>query len=277
MRIVFGFLFLVCGLFANAQMVVNAFDAFPTSSGYYDPSDDFTSTNLKLWLDASETDWKTGGSQDYLVLSGSDVTEWTDRSGNGNDATEVTIPPTYIAADLNGQRVVSFGGTDKLTPASTITDVRYIAAVFSKDATSGNKRIITSYSVINNHWWGAASTTTSGVGIAQISGTQANGSVSMNCNQYYFSSLTYNKTNFYYTTNDTDGTTAAKTINYAIDQIGFYVSSTYSFEGELAELIIIDGTDPTSDQIDKIQGYLHHKWGLTVNLDAGHPYKSVAP
>jgi hypothetical protein len=28
MRIVFGFLFLVCGLFANAQMVVNAFDAF---------------------------------------------------------------------------------------------------------------------------------------------------------------------------------------------------------------------------------------------------------
>jgi hypothetical protein len=41
MRIVFGFLFLVCGLFANAQMVVNAFDAFP-SGGFVDFSD-FTS------------------------------------------------------------------------------------------------------------------------------------------------------------------------------------------------------------------------------------------
>jgi hypothetical protein len=273
MRIVFGFLFLVCGLFANAQMVVNAFDAFPTSSGYYDPSDDFTSTNLKLWLDASETDWKTGGSQDYLVLSGSDVTEWTDRSGNGNDATEATNPPTYIGADLNSQRVVSFANPDKLL-LTAITDVRYMAVIFNR-STTANRRVIL-YGTDQN-FLGGQTSGTSGVGDIRINNSTRNGTVTMTNGNYYMHAGVYDGSNFYCTTNDTDSPTSSYTGTLSISKIAYYSASTYSFEGEVAEIIIIDGVNPTSDEIDKIQGYLHHKWGLTANLDAGHPYKSVAP
>lgn len=35
------------------------------------------------------------------------------------------------------------------------------------------------------------------------------------------------------------------------------------------------GTDITD--VQKAEGYLAHKWGLTANLPVSHPYKSSAP
>ncbi len=35
------------------------------------------------------------------------------------------------------------------------------------------------------------------------------------------------------------------------------------------------GTDITD--VQKAEGYLAHKWGLTSNLPVSHPYKSSAP
>jgi hypothetical protein len=41
-------------------------------------------------------------------------------------------------------------------------------------------------------------------------------------------------------------------------------------------LVLADGTETTTER-QKIEGYEAHKWGLTGNLDAGHPYKNSAP
>ena len=46
--------------------------------------------------------------------------------------------------------------------------------------------------------------------------------------------------------------------------------------GNIGELLFIDGMLSTSDR-QRVEGYLAHKWGLTANLPAEHPYKSTAP
>jgi Immunoglobulin domain/PA14 domain len=51
---------------------------------------------------------------------------------------------------------------------------------------------------------------------------------------------------------------------------GSYQNATFG------EFIVINGTVSTADR-QKLEGYLAHKWGMTANLPAIHPYKSVAP
>jgi 6-phosphogluconolactonase (cycloisomerase 2 family) len=45
---------------------------------------------------------------------------------------------------------------------------------------------------------------------------------------------------------------------------------------EIAEAIAIEGT-LSSDDRQKLEGYLAHKWGLTANLPVDHPYKTTPP
>ncbi|NDH01416.1 MAG: LamG domain-containing protein, partial [Opitutae bacterium] len=49
-----------------------------------------------------------------------------------------------------------------------------------------------------------------------------------------------------------------------------------NWNGDLAELIIFNNELSDTD-IEKIEGYLAHKWGLTNSIPNNHPFKSVAP
>lgn len=57
--------------------------------------------------------------------------------------------------------------------------------------------------------------------------------------------------------------------------------SGQELEGKLAEFFAvadIPGTGGTDiSNIEKAEGYLAHKWGLTNNLDNNHPYKTLIP
>jgi hypothetical protein len=51
------------------------------------------------------------------------------------------------------------------------------------------------------------------------------------------------------------------------------------FDGDIMEIIVArnaSGAFSTSDR-QKLEGYLAHKWGLTDNLPANHPYKNAPP
>lgn len=48
------------------------------------------------------------------------------------------------------------------------------------------------------------------------------------------------------------------------------------FQGTLQETLILNRA-LTTDERQKLEGYLAWKWGLTANLPAGHPYKNAAP
>jgi hypothetical protein len=46
--------------------------------------------------------------------------------------------------------------------------------------------------------------------------------------------------------------------------------------GKLGELLIYNSV-LSDKQIQQIEGYLAHKWGLSANLPSNHPYKPAAP
>ena len=45
----------------------------------------------------------------------------------------------------------------------------------------------------------------------------------------------------------------------------------------LAEMIMITGSGFSTDERQRVEGYLAHKWGLTGSLAASHPFKTAAP
>lgn len=63
--------------------------------------------------------------------------------------------------------------------------------------------------------------------------------------------------------------------------MGEYGSGAGQFEGMIAEFIasnsVSAAAELSSDDIDKLFGYMAHKWGLTSLLPAGHAYKSERP
>jgi len=59
-------------------------------------------------------------------------------------------------------------------------------------------------------------------------------------------------------------------------QAGEGVDLTGYFDGGISEIMLFDGV-LTNDRRELMEGYLAHKWGLTGNLPAAHPYKSNNP
>ena len=83
-------------------------------------------TSVKVWLKADEG----------VTVSGSDVTDWADQSGNSNNATAAGVArPTQLTAETNGLNVIEFNGS---AHEMTITD----AASIDLNATSGSIFII---------------------------------------------------------------------------------------------------------------------------------------
>jgi len=73
------------------------------------------------------------------------------------------------------------------------------------------------------------------------------------------------------------GNTSNTATNFAATCIGAIdTNNSNAFNGDIAEILVVHEALSTGDR-QKLEGYLAHKWGLTGNLPAGHPYKSAAP
>ena len=59
-------------------------------------------------------------------------------------------------------------------------------------------------------------------------------------------------------------------------RIGSTANGDHAFVGDIAEIIVLQEILSTEER-QTIEGYLAHKWGLSANLPADHPYKSAAP
>ena len=73
------------------------------------------STNLKLWLDASDqTTLFSDTAGTTQITNGGSVARWNDKSGNGNFVTQSTAAnmPTWLSNSQNGLGVLSFDGTN---------------------------------------------------------------------------------------------------------------------------------------------------------------------
>jgi len=220
-----------------------------------------------LWLDAAEA------STIHEDTTPGFVSQWDDKSGNGNDVTQVTgsLQPATGTRTLNGMNVLDFAAdwleVDPFAKSEPFTvfmvatvDVAAQASyVMWGDANNNNPYpMLYEYSDVYQIYGG---------------GSQPNRPSDTNPHvfgvNYYSSAL-----NVY--VDGTGGTPAATTATALTGlQIGARNDSAGdSLDGMVAEFVLVDGTMSDADR-EKMEGYLAHKWGIA--LEAGHPYESVAP
>lgn len=232
---------------------------------------DLASVTLNTWLDAQDAA--------SITKDGSNkVSAWADKSGNGNNATQGTsaLQPLYQAADtdLNGYPSIGPTGADeRLGFASPIMiddwtfDGRFGFEInlFGQTVSIGTAPQGAIYAGIwqtathggDNLFW------KNGVNFTSQGGSTQEPTAGGIFLATYVNSAGEN--NLGKLTSDT---TPQQLFNRA--------DGTRAYDGQLGELVLFDGTISTDDR-QKLEGYMAHRWGYASELDAGHPYKSAPP
>jgi|14BtaG_2_1085337.scaffolds.fasta_scaffold00483_6 hypothetical protein len=222
-----------------------------------------------FWFDSSDLSTITKDASNF-------VSQWADKSGNGNHATQATSSskPTYTVSDslLNNKSSISSAsqnGQIGLDLPSTSLQEIFVVAYYKDglDTTFDNYNALISgpgnvgqYRIMGDkgksNWW---STTN----IFNDGGTFKNGATTSN-----FAVLPMPATLLRFTSSAARNETRGILYNTK--------SSDRGWVGGVGEIIGLSATSLTSDR-QKIEGYLAHKWGLAANLPSGHAYKTKAP
>ena len=220
--------------------------------------------DCELWLDSSD-------SSTITETSGS-VSQWNDKSGNGNNATQGVgaNQPTTGTSNQNGNNVLDFADDQFLELPSDLypipsddntvfvvsrrnSETGSVAAAFA-GAGGGQNRWITFYNTtvgsisFRNDGAGASSVSSSGNTNTQfqiIRGRREGTTQAIAINSGSESSNT-NATNATITSLDIGG-----------------VGTSLSLEGEVAEVIVYSRS-LTSTEISDVENYLAAKWGISV-------------
>ena len=267
--------------------------AYPWGYGYllWTPAEITTA----LWLDAADSDTIT-------LVSGA-VSQWDDKSGNARHFIQSNTTYRPIVENiLNSKNVVVFGSGDFLVGVdygNTSEDGYFYCLVamaesyghfFMAQVMDGNDRepaLMTAptggYGATSNHFGVVARRRFSGdwAGVA-------------------IPNYTAGQTVLFFGQYDNSGAKAAwsGSFNGDINAVSGWggrlnepstplpnsTGNTYlgkrassgSLVGHIAEIVVGKNALPTDDR-QKLEGYLAHKWGLAANLPSDHPYKTFAP
>ena len=250
-------------------------------SGSFNPKN---YSGMALWLDASDAS--------TVVLSGSTVTGWIDKSGNGRNGTP-TGTPTVSTAVFNNRQSINFNGSSYFLGSisitgTTVTNFAVVQLTILPSAASADMRVLSlatpsNYDydsigrlvAINGQRTGYANTFTTyrNIGFATATSvvsattpyivhTQFNGSVP----------TTY--------LNGTQGTTVVSSSGtFAISSYGIgnqAFPTTEFLRGNIGEVIVYN-TSLTDAQRQSVEGYLAWKWGLQGSLPSNHPFAKFPP
>jgi hypothetical protein len=237
-------------------------------------------SGLALWLDAADTT--------TLTLSGSNVTAWADKSGNGRNAVGTTSNPTYNATGFNSRPTVTFSNNLLTSSNWSLAPNRQFAWFVVVHLTSlANiwQRILISASVgYPNGYLGTHSNTSNILGIAgstTVTAPIATGTLSPQLVTYLFG------------TSELSSNTSAVSVNGgtfstlggntgAIGTNGLIIGTDTGgglgdrFLGNLSEVICYNST-VTQPQRQQTEGYLAWKWGLQARLPSTHPFARFRP
>lgn len=236
-----------------------------------------------LWLDAADASTVT-------TVSGA-VSQWDDKSGNGRNATQIAAGnrPAYTSGGLNSLNVLTLDGTDdwlSLPDTTNPTGSNAVFAVYVPQLTGVSGGIIA-----RAYYWGSWYLTTGNTGtsirynIGRAGIDEAIATVTgLTNNLAVLATGTYDKTNVSVSANGNSFVNTAYTPDITYDSrdlttIGAFRSTAgiaSAFKGLIAEIVVLHSA-PSQTVIEKMQGYLAHKWGLAGNLPVGHPYKNKAP
>ena len=239
-------------------------------------------------LDLSPTLWLDASDETTITESGGAVSQWDDKSGNGNNVTQGTASaqPTTGVDTLNGLNVINFDGSDRLV-AATASDWTFLndgsnhtLFVVSKRPSSatamgllatanvGGARlgliVIQTNTLFQHLLYGTVNTIT--VNNAPTVSTQ-NWQIGVinadpdNATASARSTISVNG-GADQTANTATGAVSGTAPNHPLT-IGSYGGGSNALLGDIAEIIVVDGT-LTAQQIADTETYLADKWAITL-------------
>ena len=249
-----------------------------------------------LWLDASDSS--------TVTLSGSEVTQWNDKSGNGLNCSQATSAnrPIIASAAQNSLNTIRFVASDYLSASSNITlttafSVFIVAKNRIRKDYNGMFRIgaaaLPASDVSNLEiYWQAGSSNSGNIVTVINRGTELEAVVVTNAlpavNTYYIHSSQGSVTEFgaiyqngtlqvaTLTGSGSFVPSAANPYHVGIGYGGSGNAAQAALDGDICEIVVLNTVASTTTR-QKIEGYLAWKWGLTSSLPSDHPYKSTAP
>lgn len=251
----------------------------------WNPASDITPA---AWLDASDTSSYT--------LSSSTLNTVSDKAGNFTMSVDGT--PTRITGDLNGLNVWDFSGSESLISSNSgpyaSSGNHWAIGVFEWHATDSTKDTFWSadgtrtYAVSSgatNGWTGEIDYDGSN---SIVSGTAKNDfTTSISSNTWVIVSVVFNKSGnqIFGRLNGTTRTSIdpySTSMDTNCSDLRFMRNrSGQKLNGRMAEYFHVASTPGTGGtditDVEKAEGYLAHKWGLTGSLPSNHPYKNYAP
>lgn len=248
------------------------------------PSD--LGSSLSVWLDAADAG--------TIVLDGSKVSQWRDKSGNGRHMTAPGSQPALAANSLNGLNTIAFDNrsvTQTLTSAYsyTGTDITLVSLAISSRGIGGRINFARLWSMNATGQKDFDNTNgllmLYGVGSPNNASMYRNFSVAVqstiNTNaQWAFHVGTKSGGNTTFSSNGetrVNGLTSSAAFGFNFIRIGNDTEGADSgLFGNVAEAMIFSNAVNLSQQ-QLIEGYLAHKWGLTGNLPPAHPFKNRPP
>jgi hypothetical protein len=239
-----------------------------------------------LWLDAADAT--------TFTLSGSNVTQWRDKSGNGRNFTRAGTADRLTRITVDGNPVVYFnsdGGSSNAWMTGTVP--------FSSSVTVLKVFTPIVFSPYNNIFWAWAWTAEQdrAPGVRGWNGTpdiqpyvtwvgHNNNRIALTYGTPYvsFVEFTGGGANTRYSINGStsvsSGTIASNTITpstFFLGGDGPPSGATIQGRFYLSEFIVFSNT-LTDTQRQQVEGYLAWKWGLQANLPTStHPYKAIKP
>lgn len=243
--------------------------------------------NCRLWLDAADSS--------TITLSGSNVTQWNDKSGNSFNAVQTVTGkyPSYASTAVNGLSAIqtSSTGTTMYVPSLTVTFPPTVIMVVKKTGTGGfntgfvemGPNVNTSngfyITPINNSFFSARA----GGGQQQFYDSVGTGTARFNAvgttyiyvcqvtpNTLYVNGTSITVSTVINSGNPTGSLTAQLNIG-SRDQSSLFADVQY------CEILIYSG-NLTLTQIQRVEGYLAWKWGVNTSiLPTTHPYYKFRP
>ena len=244
--------------------------------------------------DISTAAWFDADDPTVFTLTGSDIDQWADKSGNARHATPPGTKPTRTAAGINSMGSVVYGsGEDYLVTPSFANpsgaDGLMVLMVAEKTAEPVNYTIPLCKGAVNAEYsivW-PKSTVGSANGASKSilrhlssSGQQATSATDYGLNTpRVLSGFLANAGIQQFFAGSAEGSSGAGTRDFggpSVMYIGGHASSGLLLQGRIAEIVVVHA-DVTIATRQKLEGYLAHKWGLESDLPADHPYKAAPP
>ena len=234
---------------------------------------------LAMWYDAGDTS--------TLTMNGSSVTQWNDKSGNGRNLTNGTFAaPQYNSTGYNNSYpTIMFNGTTTLLSTAPIAPMPVLSAngtdttifiVMNRQAKAPNSTAFGLGTSDNTYVlrdpWAESTSLVLDLGpacrLSQPFGAAGN--------VIYSIGRSGNTVAIYSTGTNIGSATGSGTLptTSQVFSVGGSQANKGFLKSGISEFIIYNVALSTVDR-QKIEGYLGHKWNLT--LSSGHPYVATPP